>query len=1141
MLRKFMASVISAVTLAVSAGAQEHGTPVFQDSFDTSQTFAENWVVKGPAKSADGKVQLDSSLIQMRRDTPEEFCAEIELATDGTRLHDKNSGFCGFDIEGFLFTITHDGNFWVAKSPKEAAGTGVGGKIKGFTPGQPVKIALVRKKNADAAKYIFYVNGEEAATRNFQLVPQVDGKFSPLKITCYNLKATADNFGLFMLKQGEDDSPNLVFNSGFEYALGDAPPYYSTAIFSPRAMTGRPYEDFINTSMLDDSEKHSGKYSMKLTYNGTTQHGGKGIRPWGVGTVKDATGVFSVWMKAERDDFPVKLRYGGPWKTVKITKEWQRYEVVNPKLPAPGTYSPAEIIFTDKGTIWIDDLQAEFIAAPTADELKSGKTFATPYKPSELDKSRFGKDVKAAEVRTPSIDVPALPSGVIPSADLDAWKDKAVKVDNFYKSSSEKTGMTKTEAYLACDRKNLYIGCRAFVDDLSKTTPKGNYVEMLTDPTASNKKFNNFQFYSYLDGSCTDKGAGMDESWKGDWKSSVKLNEKEKSIDTLMIFPFSDFASPELKSQWALNIHRTDAATTEVTTLIKSKQASFANPQLWPFVIFPEDIVKPYEIGVESAGYTENSIILDFVNKSGKVRKVTAEVTDTDAEKKTWKQELSLQPDLKTSISFPMHVQAPKVAVRLYENGEPLSNQFVMLEKRALVSMLGRLSFYMNETEAAFRIKSMLPDTDKMTAVLTCGDVTVRQKAAPSFTLSLPLKSIADGTHKVTLTLEKDGKAVAQCSSELIKRPYKDGASQVNHFSRSLLHNGKPVVPFAPFQCIVPKWGMTEADVDGYIDLLDRYGFKYAHILPEKGRTKEEKAKSDAVTRYFIEQAEKKGIKVLLWMKYMDYTDDECAESRKTLDVPCVISQMVLDEPELGIPSDESLAFLRKMRALFPYQPTQMNNTVLGIPRRYANLETDILMLDDYLTNQENRTVQSVVAQADIMWNAGAAEGKPCWYFIVGNNTSLHYREPTYAEQIAQSYGCIAAGCSGLSYFYGWPATNGNWKAYLQLNKEIQSLTDVICSEEECGNVSSSGNPELLRVRTKKHDGYLYVITCNIDENPAGKVTFTLPSEHRYESGFFSGTKAEVLFEDREIGVKDGKFTDNFAGHERHVYRIKLK
>ena len=34
-----------AALMALSASAQERGTPVFQDAFDTKDTFAENWVV----------------------------------------------------------------------------------------------------------------------------------------------------------------------------------------------------------------------------------------------------------------------------------------------------------------------------------------------------------------------------------------------------------------------------------------------------------------------------------------------------------------------------------------------------------------------------------------------------------------------------------------------------------------------------------------------------------------------------------------------------------------------------------------------------------------------------------------------------------------------------------------------------------------------------------------------------------------------------------------------------------------------------------------------------------------------------------------------------------------------------------------
>jgi len=1134
MLKK-LSIIMLAAQIMLPVFAQERGTPIFQDSFDTKDTFAENWVVgkgwNGRILSADGQVTFpQGGNLLMRRDTPADFYVEMDITLNSlSKNAAPGKGFCGFVIEGFRFTITSDGGYWVASSPKESGGTGLGGKIDGFQFGTPVKVSLTRKSKAGAAKYIFDVNGKEAATRVFNLKKQSDGKYQPLEIFSYKIDMSIDDFGLFMVKRGDDDSPNLIFNSGFEHELDGFPPYYMTPSFDAKKINQIPYEEFLASVSLDDKEKHSGKYSLKMVNDGRTSRGQQSIRPWGVGTVKDGSGVFSIWMKADQEDFPVKLTYGGKTgrKTVKVGKEWKRYEVVNTQLPKPGVYSPVSLSFKDNGSLWLDDLQAEFISAPTEEDLKSLKTYATTYKPSELDKSRFGKQQKVVSVRTPEIIVPKLPRGVNPAESLDAWMKDAVKCDAFY--NGEKSPETKTEAYLACDDKNFYIGFRCYVSDLKKVDPKRDIVEILAEPIVSGKKFMQFQFYAYADGTRNDKGLGMDAVWDGNWKSAVKLNEKTSSIDYTLTIPFSDFAHPDMKTSWIMNLHRYDSATKEVVTLIKWPNPSFANPQLWPFVKFPEDVVKPYIIGVGGGGYSDSSVTLDVANHTGKERKVTVELT---AGKISKKQEVTLKKGA-NSVSFPVKLNDPKVAVKLIENGGLLCNQICILEKRDPVSMLGRLSFYMNEVEASFRVTTSVVKPETLTAVLTCGDVSVKQKAATKFQIALPLKDIADGTHNATLALvTEDGKTVAQTSSTLIKRSFKDGAAQINHFSRSLMHNGEPVVPFAPFFVILEKWGMNEEALDGYVSLLDKYGFRYVHILFQ---SKENMEKENAMVRYFLDETNKKGIKVILWSKYYDYTDEACAETRKMLDSPNVVTQMVLDEPELGKPSDWSRDFLRKMRAFFPYHPTQMNSTVLGIPARHGNLETDILMLDDYLTNQENRTVLSVVQHADVMWQAGAPDGKPCWYFIVGNNTSLHYREPTYAEQIAQTYGNIATGCTGFSLFYGWPGTLGNWKAYLQLNQEIISLTDVLTSEEQTAQASATGNPKLMRHITKKHNGYLYVVSCNIDENSAGKIDFALPAELKY------ARKAEVMFENRKVKVKDGKFTDTFEPHTRHVYKIKIK
>lgn len=58
-----------------------------------------------------------------------------------------------------------------------------------------------------------------------------------------------------------------------------------------------------------------------------------------------------------------------------------------------------------------------------------------------------------------------------------------------------------------------------------------------------------------------------------------------------------------------------------------------------------------------------------------------------------------------------------------------------------------------------------------------------------------------------------------------------------------------------------------------------------------------------------------------------------------------LLTNLVIDEPELYSTSDETRSWLEYMKAFYPYIPVQMNNTVMGIPSKFADLKTDILML----------------------------------------------------------------------------------------------------------------------------------------------------------------------------------------------------
>jgi len=1138
---RYSAAICAVVLLSASGvGAIEPGAPIFSDSFDTPATFAENWVSTSQVKSSDGRVEMKGGTLTLRRDTPLEFYAEFDLTLF---MDDPNrpTGFGGMMIEDCRFQLKPEGKtfmLWVPMAGKRSAGKYL--NIDGYEKGRPVRVGVYRTVKGDLATYTFFVNGDNSGSFVQKVPEKKDGKYTPLFFTSWRVdRLQIDNFRLCSVKKDANESPNLVVNSSFEHLQDGYPLYMARSGANLNNYVDVPYEDFINAVSADNKEKHSGEYSLKIIADELAPS--HTIWAHSAGTAPDRPGVLSVWMKSDQDDFPVTFAYGSAKTTVSVDKAWKRYEVVNPTLPKAGVYSPVTLrVRNGKGTLWVDDMQAEFLdKPPTEEEIKSGKLFASEYRPSELDKDKFAKASKL--VRADSFSIPKLPVESAPMGDLDNWKDQAVKLNNFYYKN--RPAQNNTEAYLACDTKNLYIGYRCFVQDLSKISVEshardwfgifgGESIEFFLSPESDGTYF---QFAADSINNLTDLGRGRNVSWNGNWKSVAKKNEKTSAIDYVVTIPFSELASPAMKAVWLLSLCRNDGTMEENQTLFSSSRVLYREQRLWPKVTLPSEVVKAYTLGATkgfiSEGMNGISVSFDLNNASGFSRKVKAELFDLEqGGTNIGERVFSFAPGT-SKLSFSVKEATGKAELKLTENGEPLVSQRFVLEKLDPVSMLGRLSFYMNEPEAVFKVTTSIPDADKLTATLECAGKKIKCDAASVFKIALPLKDINPGAYEAKLTIYDNGKIIGSTRGKLVKRDYWEGATQINHFSRSLMHKGKPFFQFAPF---VGDFHFThvftEEQVRNQLVILDKYGFKDAHALVT---FRKEKTIASAIA--FFDEAVKRDFKVMLWTNYSQVSEDKWPELMKMFNYPNITSQMVMDEPELAIPSDEALAYLRKMRPLFPYHPTHMNNTVLGIPNRYANLETDILMLDDYLTNSEKRSVASVVNSADLMWKAGAEEGKPCYYFIVAANFPLHYREPSYAEQVAQTYGSVAAGCTGLSYFYGWPKTMGNWKAYLQLNRELIGLSDVITSEEECSESTASGDPKLMRVLAKKHDGYVYLISCNIDGEPAGSVSMTLPTEFKYAN------EAEVMFEERQVKVKDGKFTDTFEPHSRHVYKIKEK
>ena len=707
------AGIIIALSFEAPSAGME-GATIFSDSFDEVGTFAENWVSKN-CKSSNGSVRIpDGASMRWRGCAPLEFSAEAEItlkpswsSIPPTKPFQARGGF---KCAGHYFCVQPCGKaFMVWREEGQNHSDGRYSEIDGFAIGKPTKIRLVRKiAGVCGVKYCFSINDTpvyDFITSAPKPVIGADGQegYAPVSLMAYKLDMEVDNFMLSAVRHDED-SPNTIYNSGFEYVEDRTPTHYGyLGYFNFSSWDwGKFGCDYLDRFTVDEKEKHSGMRSLRVKVNGASRS--ISIRPWRPGTVKGAAGVFSLWMKASEENLEVKIALdpvakapgADGSKVVDVGRTWQRYEVTRQSLAGRGVYSPISIDVLEPtkhdAVLWIDDLQLEMVSIPEGG-FKIGQTYATSYRASELDKNRFGTKRTLSAPR--ALTVFKLPDGIRPSVMLDRWRNYANIVDEFWVGAIQPA--RKTEAQLACDDNYLYIGVRNFGEPAERVNAASrggrdkpvymsDSLELFLRP---NSEFGYYHLACAANGDQLDL-YNNDLKWDGQWEVATKYNATAEAMDYLVKIPFSDVSMHGVSSSWRVNICRNDYATVGAEQCIssaKTETPNFRQEDRWNSLALPAEVVSRW------------------------------------------------------------------------------STKYSHIEKESREEILGRLDYYMDEDFAQWRITDINGKMD---------------------TVKKPLSEIPFGTNAVSFSV--NGKTY---SDIVVKLPYRKGATQVNRWTRSLVHDGR--------------------------------------------------------------------------------------------------------------------------------------------------------------------------------------------------------------------------------------------------------------------------------------------------------------------------------------------------------------
>ncbi len=1142
----------------VDGALVDAGKQLLADDF--SGDLSANWNTKGVAHCWK---TIDKSLVtagyggalDLKADPGEAYVLEIKMKILENEPQ-KDGGFAGVNASGLLLTLQPSRMWWQYKVPGEERGRGSWKDIP-VPFDQWYDFKIVRRRGGI---YQWFVNADKVCE---VIAPELKGGVA---LHANRMKTAYKDVRLYRIDAPEsqkvEGNLNLVRNSSFEQRVDSLAPFWIPNRLRDIPFTYGSMEKFDKAWALDDTVSFDGKTSLRM--------GGSkinGVRSYFCEVQKDVPFTMSVYLKSNVDKMPVELAMPGAKKSVEVGREWQRFSVTTEKMPAQRIW--LYVTPQSEDTVWVDAVQLELGSAPTG------------YKPNPLDATAAKSETAPIQPLT----IPEIAGAPLMNGTLDdpLW-NKAASFELMIPGNLPGRRVTPkepTNALICHDANTLYIGIRCADSDVktirtnAKADDNGDIaaddsVEVFISKTLGDKAF--YRLVVNSAGARLDT-KGDDISWSADWTARVAQGDGCWTV--AMAIPLSALElTPATGGVWGVNLCRGNPRTQEYSCsgpVTRSgmyfHQAANFTPVHWD----DTGVFRPFCWKFEGMAFrredtTTLSLVGEVVNSSGKSQDV--KVVGDALGKHVESAPLSVGPGEKKIFCLPgfPDTGAKDCIARLKlvkaGNGELLRQEVVRPPHVSLMQATLDRSYYTSEKEASIHL-SIAASENILIDVKLVGEVRHDGNVIHSFTkraleisnlIPIPLTDIPVGTYQLRLSLhDGSGKEIAEASDTLRKLAPKPNEVKIDRIRRIILVNGEPYFPFAPLQVFHVPSTSPYGDYDDKIETMIKYwadnGFKTlvvgTNVDPEKGKW------GERIWDKAFSSADAHGIKIITfwtgnWPAVLcDHARLEALISRWK-DQPALLAWVSADEPEIySVKPEDVAAGTMKIKQLDPYHPVFINYTQMGPGSRYAGLPGDIMSLDYYLTASEGRTVKDTLSFVDAMNEVAVPMHTPVWNFIAGSNLDNHPREPSPEEQTAQTYGNVIKGGSGLKYFFGQLAGKKHWKRFLELDKELRELSPVFLTGEELPLIKSDAADILVMAR--RHNDATYLLCVNVDDNPHTGVVDLSPLKlpgsdggtFAFLGGLFSSfPTATVLFEERELPVKENILKDDFAPFERHVYRL---